>query len=175
MSLPVPVNKSNDTPVEFETLTPQQRAFAYKYLETFDPRRAGKDVGISADMAIRTINNPIVGRYINHLFNAQEPQMVLSRAFLQTKLFELLPKLEGEEPVALIDRDGASFKGKKFHSGDYLRALELIAKHTNFIAPTVSGGGIHISIDLNRLGMSPDSPQPRAAITIDGDLAPSDG
>ena len=87
--------------------------------------------------------------------------------FIRTKWLEMLPKLMGEEEVAMVDKDGAQFAAKKFHSADATRALVELGKSTKFYADGSGGSAsVNISIDLKALGIE----EKNVGITTEGEL-----
>ena len=73
----------------------------------------------------------------------------------------------GEEEVAMVDKDGAQFAAKKFHSADATRALVELGKSTKFYADGSGGSAsVNISIDLKALGIE----EKNVGVTIEGEL-----
>ena len=156
---------SPDPLVIFEALSPQERAFSLAYVTCYDHAQAAQEVGLSRDRGLRLINKPLVSQFIAHLQQDQEQYMVINRAFVQAKALELWPKINGEEPVAIVDRDGIEKQACKFHAADAVSLLTFFGKHAGF-SQEKSTRHVTINIDLERMGID-ESKSKNVSVTLD--------
>lgn len=157
---------------QFAALSPQERAFAFAYLESFDYRDAAKQVGLSPDRARFFLGKPLIAAFLRHLEKDQQPYMVLNRAFVQAKVLETWEKVNGEVSVPQVDRSGVPFEAPVFHPGPAVQLLTLMSKHAG-VGEKVPQR-THISIDVSALGLDTkitveaSEPQSESQDYIDG-------
>lgn len=146
---------------------PKKRMFAYYYLEDYNHRRAADRAGFPPQKGLAISREPLVAALIADLQEQMQLRTTINADFIRTKWLEMLPKLMGEEEVAMVDKDGCQFAAKKFHSADATRALVELGKSTKFYADGSGGSAsVNISIDLKALGIE----EKNVGITIEGEL-----
>lgn len=146
---------------------PKKRMFAYYYLENYNHRQAAERAGFDPKRGLAVSREPLVAALIADLQEQMQLRTTINSDFIRTKWLELLPKLMGEEEVHVVDKDGCSFKVKKFHSADATRALVELGKSTKFYADGSGGSAaVNISINLAALGIEEKS----VGVVIEGEL-----
>jgi len=144
-------------------LTPQEKAFCVFYVETYDMEDSRKKAKLSAEKAKGLIRNPLSMAYINDCQEVMAQRSVISRDFVNVQWLKLLPKVMGEEDVALgVDKDGNQLEGKKFEPSAVAKIMTELSKSTNFYAEgSGQSASVNINIDLGALGIKSEG------ITID--------
>jgi hypothetical protein len=146
---------------------PKKRMFAYYYLEDYNHRKAAERVGFPPQKGLAISREPLVAALIADLQEQMQLRTTINSDFVRTKWLEILPKLMGEEEVAMVDKEGCQFAAKKFHSADATRALVELGKSTKFYADGSGGSAaVNISINLQALGIEEKS----VGVTIEGEL-----
>lgn len=146
----------------------KKRMFAYYYLEDYNHRKAAERAGFPPQKGLAISREPLVAALIADLQEQMQLRTTINADFIRTKWLEMLPKLMGEEEVAMVDKDGAQFAAKKFHSADATRALVELGKSTKFYADGSGGSAsVNISINLAALGIEEKS----VGITLEGELS----
>lgn len=138
----------------YPDLKPNQRAFAWKYLETYNARRAAIDLGIKPTEAHLLLKHPLVDALIQDLEKQYAERSFLSKETVLLEQVELLDKLAGRVPVAMVDREGSEYTARKFHAMESTKLINDLAKQTG--ASKASGGagsGVVVNIDLSALGL----------------------
>ena len=165
-------NRENGYP----DLSPQERAFARKYMESFNVRTAARDVGLPVSKAHLTLKKPLVGAFIEDLEAQYSERSFLSRELVILEQVELLDKLMGREEVPIVTVKGDKVVAKKFHAMEAVKLLGDLAKQTG--ASKSSGGegsAVTVNIDFSALGVSKGGSEKdvtpvevsKAGITID--------
>ncbi len=146
---------------------PRKRMFAYYYLENYNHRKAAERAGFPPQKGLALSREPLVAALIADLQEQMQLRTTINSDFIRTKWLELLPKLMGEEEVAMVDKEGCQFAAKKFHSADATRALVELGKSTKFYADGSGGSAaVNISINLAALGIEEKS----VGVVIEGEL-----
>lgn len=146
---------------------PKKRMFAYYYLEDYNHRRAAERAGFPPQKGLALSREPLVAALIADLQEQMQLRTTINADFIRTKWLELLPKLMGEEEVAMVDKEGLQFAAKKFHSADATRALVELGKSTKFYADGSGGSApVNISINLKALGIE----EKDTGVIIEGEL-----
>ena len=142
---------------------PKRRMFAYYYIEEYNHRKAAERAGFQPARGLSLTREPVTAALIAYLQEQMQVRTAINTDFIRTKWAEILPKLMGEEEVPLIDKDGVSYTGKKFHASEAVRALTELSKSTKFYSEgSGSGASVSINIDLGALGIN-------TGVTIEGE------
>ena len=137
----------------WKSLTPELRIFCYYYLEDYNHQNAAKRANIKMS-GMTALRNPLVNAMIAHLQEAMQQRSLIDADFVRVQWLNMLPKLMGEEEVAMVDKDGVSYMAKKFHAAESVRTLTELGKSTKFYAGgSGQGGQVNISINLAALGI----------------------
>lgn len=151
----------------WEDLDNERKAFAYKYIESYDHCEAAAAIGKKRGDGLKLLRDPLVCAFLSDLQEAMGERSIIKRDFINVQWLKLLPKLMGEEEVMLgVDKDGLQLEGYKFHSADATRALTELSKSTNFYADGTGNGNVSININLAALGIDEDK-----GVTIEGDYS----
>lgn len=147
----------------WQSLSPAERMFAYYYVETYNARTAAEDCGMAPSAGLRLLRKPLIQALVSHVQEQMQARSLINADFVRVQWLQLLPKLMGEEEVAMVDK-GMSFQAKKFHAGEATRALTELGKSTKFYeGGTPNGGNVVVNIDLGALGIN-------TGTTIEGDI-----
>lgn len=112
----------------FQRLEQKKRAFALDFIQSGSAPRSAGAVGISTETGRRWLKDPHVAAFIHYLNQQQEHYSLINASFIETQYLGLLGKLLGEEPVAMVDKDGAAFTAKKFDGSSAVSCLRDLAK-----------------------------------------------
>ena len=112
----------------FIRLEQPKRMFALEFVATGSIAEACKAGGIKSDAGRRWLRDPHIAAFIHYLNQQQEHYSLINASFIETQYLSLLGKLLGEEEVALVDKDGAQFRAKKFDGSGAVAALRDLAK-----------------------------------------------
>lgn len=147
-------------------LTPQQRAFATRYLLDYDVGSAGTYAGLSGTNARMMLRSPEVLAHIKALQEAREKFCIIGKDFAAFQLLDALPKLKGEVEVPLVTKNGTEYVAKKFHASELVRALIELDNISGLSKPQETGPKkAAVNISLNFAGMAN---QP--TVIIEGEL-----
>lgn len=148
----------------WKELDTTRRAFAYKYIESYDHCEAAQEIGFTRATGLKLLRDPITAAFISDLQETMGERSIIKRDFINVQWMKLMPKLMGEEEVMLgVDKDGMQQEGYKFHAGEATRALTELSKSTNFYAGGTGNGNVSININLAALGIE------EKGITIEGE------
>lgn len=135
-------------------LDAKRKAFAYKYIESYDHYAAAQAAGFSRSSGLSLLRDPLVVGFIDDLQRVMGERSIITRDFINVQWMKLLPKLMGEEEVMLgVDKDGMQQEGYKFHAGEAVRAVTELSKSTNFYAGGTGQANVSININLEALGI----------------------
>lgn len=113
-------------------LTDAQQAFGMAYVETYQIKSSAESTGVPLAKASKWLRDPLMLEFINELQSHLNNRSVISKDFVNLQWLSLMPKLLGEEEVAMIDKDGDVFMAKKFHASESVSLLKELSKSTNF-------------------------------------------
>lgn len=94
-------------------LDPAKRMFAIEYVRCLSHVEAARKIGKSGQGA-SMLRDPLVLALISDLQEDYHQTNVVTEQFIRHKLLELLPKVMGEEEVAIVLSNGEEIKAKKF-------------------------------------------------------------
>lgn len=161
-------NKDND----YVDLDPKKKAFVFKYLESYELRDAAEAVGVSRETARKWLREPLVSAFLNEWQQEMGQRSVITRDFVNQQWLKLLPKVMGEEDVAMVDKEGCAFEAKEFDAVAVTRVLTELSKSTNFYNEgSGSKAAVTVNIDLSALGINAQQP---IGVTIEGEAYASD-
>ena len=112
----------------FRNLEQSKRAFALEFVATGSLTEAAAAGGIQPAAARRWVRDPHIAAFIHYLNQQQEHYSLINAGFIETQYLSLLSKLLGEEEVALVDKDGAQYRAKKFDGAGAVSCLRDLAK-----------------------------------------------
>lgn len=139
--------------------------FCYEYLTDYNAPRAASHVGRSTSAGRKLLRNPKIVRFIRLLSDELIADSLITRDMVQYELLhEYLPRARGDKPIQGVDRDGIQFEGKITNMAAYGKALDMMSKHSGFTVPEVVAGGLDITLNFGKLGVS----QP---ITVEGEFS----
>ena len=95
---------------------------------------------------------PLLRAFMSDLQKEYMAYKLIDAGWIEAQIIKNMPKLEGDEPVPCVTRDGDEVMRHKYH------AKELIAifKHFGGNADQKKVGGVHVSIDFGSLGVRMD-------------------
>lgn len=145
-------------------LDAKRKAFAYKYIETYDHCEAAKAAGFSRSAGLGLLRDPLIVAFIDDLQQVMGERSIITRDFINVQWMKVLPKLMGEEEVMLgVDKDGMQQEGYKFHASEAVRAVTELSKSTNFYAGGSGNANVSVNINLAALGIE------EQGVTIDAE------
>lgn len=155
-------NEDNDWP----DLEPRQKAFLANYALSYNATEAANETpGMSASAGQKLLRNPLALAFLNKIQDVMASRSVITRDFVNMQWLRLLPKVMGDEEVAMVDKEGMEFFAKKFDSQAAAKVVTELSKSTNFYADgSGQSAAVNISIDLGALGIQQDK-----GVTIDGE------
>lgn len=112
----------------FLGLSQERRLFALTFTETGSYAKASEAANVVTDTGRRWLRDPLVAAFIAYLNQQKEHYSLIDGSFVESQYLVLLAKLLGEEEVPMVNKDGATFMGKKFHSSEAVAALRDMAK-----------------------------------------------
>ena len=116
-------------------LDPALRMFAIEYMNHLDHCKTAVELGWDSSRGTRLMKHPLVRAMIADLMAEAEQFHIQTRHFVREKLMEMLPKLAGEEDVAIVLGNGVPIQEKKFFPGEYRATLEALARMGGFEKP----------------------------------------
>ncbi|QYK70228.1 terminase small subunit [Alteromonas phage ZP6] len=154
-------NEANGWP----DLAPDEKAFLANYAQTYSIKEAAEGINsIGAQRGGKLLRNPLAVAFLNQIQDVLASRSVITRDFVNVQWMNLLPKVMGEEEVAMVDREGCGFFGKKFDAAAATKVLTELSKSTNFYADgSGQSASVNISIDLGALGIQ------EKGVTIEGE------
>ena len=156
----------------FEDLTFQKRSFVRKYLETYDARKAAREVSLPVGKAHLVLREPLVDAFLAHLESHYVERSFLSKEMVLMEQLDTLEKLQGRQdiPMQHVDDEGRSYEGvgKKFHASETVALLRDLAKQSGAqVAETkTKDTGQKVIINLGNMGITEQIP---GGITIESD------
>jgi phage terminase small subunit len=112
-------------------LEPDKRAFAYAYIDTYSHVDAARVIG-RAGQGLRYMRDPFVLALIRDLQQVVFEDHLIVDAYVKQKWMEVMPKLLGDEDIPMVDRDGNTVHGKKFHSTETVAALKELSRQARY-------------------------------------------
>ena len=112
----------------FLALGQDKRLFALNFVETGSYAMASEAAMVVKDTGRRWLRDPLVSAFIAYLNQQKEHYSLIDASFVESQYLVLLAKLLGEEEVPMVNKDGAQFSAKKFHSSEAVAALRDMAK-----------------------------------------------
>lgn len=145
-------------------LAPNEKAFLANYAQTYSVAKAAASVdSIGTSRGNTLLRNPLAVAFLNKIQDVMASRSVITRDFVNMQWLNLLPKVMGEEEIAMVDREGCSFMGKKFDAAAATKVVTELSKSTNFYADgSGQSASVNISINLGALGIE------EKGVTIDG-------
>ncbi|QGH73628.1 MAG: terminase small subunit [Podoviridae sp. ctpVR23] len=161
-------NKENG----YADLEANKKAFVFKYLEAYDLAEAASSVGVSRETARKWLREPLVSAFMSEWQQEMGQRSVISRDFVNQMWLKLLPKVMGEEEVAMVDKEGMQYTAKEFDAVAATRVLTELSKSTNFYNEgSGSKAAVTVNIDLSALGINQEK---QIGVTIEGNVNASD-
>lgn len=147
-------------------LEAKKKAFVFKYLEAYDLTDAAIATGVSRETARKWLREPLVSSFLNEWQQEMGQRSIISRDFVNQQWLRLLPKVMGEEAVAMVDKEGLQYEAKEFDAVAATRILTELSKSTNFYNEgSGTKAAVTVNIDLRALGIEAHAP---IGVTIEG-------
>lgn len=96
---------------------------------------------------------PLLRAFIADLQREYMAHRLIDGAWVETQIIKNMPKLEGEEPVPCVTREGDEVMRCKYHS----KELMTLFKHFGGNADQKKQGGFHVTIDFGAMGVRMDA------------------
>jgi hypothetical protein len=138
--------------MDWPDLSEQKRAFALNYVLHYNHRKAAEEVHLNPDLGLRIVREPLVAAYIKYLQDEQSITNFITEDFVRTQYLNLLPKLMGEEEVAIITGAGDAITECKFFPGEATNVIKELAKSTKFYEDgSGNAAPVQVNIDMGAL------------------------
>lgn len=136
----------------FADLPAKHRLFALEYIKVYDHRSAAVVAGFDADKGIRLLREPLVAEFIADLRQKKEHVSLIDAAFIEVQYLNVLGKLLGEEDIAMVDSDGISRTGRRFHASETVSALRDMAKIAGL--HKADGASVNVNVNLGAVNLT---------------------
>ena len=138
-------------------LDPQLKRFAFEYIATYKHREAASKAGFNPNRGISLLRNPEVKEFIDSLEGRLADSSLIRRDLLAIELLDTaLPVAKGEISAPAWHPEQGHFDKTEFQPTFYMKALDMIAKHTGFTQNEKEAGGVVININLDAVGVTID-------------------
>lgn len=117
-------NRENGWP----DLSAESQLFAMAYVETYNMSDSAQAANISLVDARKLLRDPIFVSFVNDLQSHLNTRTVISKDFVHLQWLKLLPKLMGEEPVDMVDKNGEGYQERRFHASEAVSLVKELGK-----------------------------------------------
>lgn len=139
----------------FTCLNPTERQFGIDFVVCGGSLlEIAKHMNIAIREAKAMFNDPIVRGFIADLQAEVLQHRLVNEQWVEGQILEHWPKLTGEEPVPLIDKNGDAYLARKYHSTEIVSIL----KHFGGNKDQKAAGGVSVQINFGSLGIGPQAP-----------------
>lgn len=136
----------------FTCLSPLERQFALEFVVSGNTlKMLANQFEMELSEIRRMYNDPVVRAFIHDLQQEVIAHRVVNEQWVEGQILKIWPQLLGEEPVPLVDKNGAAYLAKKFHSTEVTSLL----KHFGGNQDQKKAGGVHVQINFGAMGVSP--------------------
>jgi hypothetical protein len=136
----------------YSCLTPLERQFAMEFVVSGNTLKAmAAQFAVPLKDITKMYNDPVVRGFISDLQAEVFQHKLINEQWVEGQVMKLWPQLLGEEPVPLVDKSGAAFMAKKFHSTEVTSLL----KHFGGNADQKKAGGVYVQINFGAMGVEP--------------------
>jgi hypothetical protein len=149
----------------FPSINPIQRQVALEFVLSGATLKAlAQQLDYPLAQVQRMFGDPILRAFITELQKEFAAHRLLTEQWVESQILKNMPKFEGEEPIPVVTREGEQVLRNKFHG----KELVAIYKAFGGNADQKKNGGVHVTIDFGRMGVSMD-----ATAMIDVDPLPN--
>lgn len=149
----------------FTCLTPIERQFALEFVVSGSTLKAlATQFEIPLPNLTRMYNDPVVRAFIADLQAEVLQHKLINEQWVESQIMKIWPQLIGEETVPMVDKSGAAFNAKKFHSTEVTSLL----KHFGGNQDQKKVGGVMVQINFGAMGVKPPQ-QPEVKVIESGD------
>lgn len=146
----------------WEGLEPAKRAFAMAYVQSFSHHEAAVSIG-KPSVGLKYIRDPLVRAFISDIQEEYSKISLINKHLVEAKMLETLEKLEGKADVPMVTGQGATFSGKKFHSGETVSLLKEMARMSG-MSDDPKGKTSPVNIQINMGDLTGEAP----GVTVNG-------
>lgn len=129
-------NRANNWP----DLCAQRQLFCMRYMDSYNIGEAAGLARISRSTANMYLREPMVLAFVNDLQSHLDGRSVISKDFVSLQWLKILPKLMGEEEVAIVHM-GQELSAKKFHASEAVNLIKELGKNTGYYDTAKSDEG----------------------------------
>lgn len=153
-----------------ESLTPQERTFAFRYLVDYNHSNAAEAAGYSRHRGINLLRDPRIREFIGFLQADVERTSLISKALVEHEILHVaLPRAKGDEAVSeFVPGMGISVTTQRYDASSHLRIIDMMAKHSGYIAPLGNEKKRPVIINFDMSAMVGETKQ--VGVVIDGEL-----
>lgn len=157
-------NRENSWP----DLDPKRKAFAYYYIEDYSHRKAAEKAGFHPNTGASLLREPLLMAFINEMQSTLAERSIVNRDFVNVQWMKLLPKVMGDEEVAMVTKDGDPYMAQKFHAAEATRVLTELSKSTNFYADgSGQSAAVTVNVNLSAMGVSEKEVPQNSGVTVE--------
>ena len=136
----------------FACLTPVERQFALEFVVSGSTLKAlATQFEMPLSQMMKIYNDPVVRAFMADLQAEVLQHKLINEQWVEGQIMRIWPQLIGEEPVPLVDKSGAAFQAKKFHSTEVTSLL----KHFGGNQDQKKAGGVMVQINFGAMGVEP--------------------
>lgn len=137
----------------------QNRQIAMEFVVSgLSLRGLARQMGASYETIRKAVNDPLTRAFIADLQAEVSQHRIINAAWVENQILEIWPRLTGEEPVAMVTKDGGQFEAKKFHGPE----VTSILKHFSGNGDQKKLGGTQVVINFGDMGVTREK-----SVTID--------
>lgn len=113
-------------------------------------RGIARKMGATYESVRKVINDPLTRAFIADMQAEVAQHKIINTAWVENQILEIWPQLIGEEPVAMVTKDGMQYEAKKFHGPE----VTSILKHFSGNDDQKKLGGTHVIINFGDMGVT---------------------
>lgn len=111
---------------------------------------------------VRMFGHPLMRALVTDLQKEYAQHRLINAQWVEAQIIRNMPKLEGDEPIPVVTKDGDQVMRNKYHAKELVSIFKAFGGNED----QKKMGGVHVTIDFGALGVSME---PQAGVTIDAD------
>lgn len=150
----------------FQSLSPLERQVAIEFAVTGHTlKQIARDMGQDLYAVQKAFRDPCVRAFIADLQDEIAQHKIVNAKWVEDQVLRVWPQLIGEEPVAMVCKEGGEFERKKFHAPEVVAIL----KHFGGNKDQAKANGVNVQINFGDMGVQPYQPGVNVQIIEHGD------
>lgn len=138
----------------WNNLDSKLKMFAYEYLKEYNHRNSAALAGFPKNDGLRILREPVVQAFIQDITDDRQVTTNITKEYISTMWMRMLPKLMGEEEVAMVTSSGEEKTACKFFASEAVSAIREMGKSTKFYEDGSGGTVLNLSLAID-MNMSP--------------------